>query len=160
MAKHKIIPVILCGGSGTRLWPLSRKKTPKQFEKIIGDKCFLEIFCDCTLDVCEKRDVKGLYKKARNGLISNFTGIDAPYEIPKHPNLSINTSLLTVDESIVSIIEYLKKYHYIYDVSDIFKGLGGNTIDGVHANKYGNQKIAQKLYSLIFEEQKCILQHK
>jgi adenylylsulfate kinase len=82
-------------------------------KKLIGDEDFIEIFCDCALAVCEKRDVKGLYKKARDGLISDFTGIDAPYEAPINPHLSIDTSSMTVDMSIALIIQYLKEHHYI-----------------------------------------------
>lgn len=82
-------------------------------KKLIGDESFIEIFCNSSLEVCEKRDIKGLYKKAREGLISNFTGIDAPYEIPSNPDLSINTSSETIKESIDLIIEFLKKHHFI-----------------------------------------------
>jgi adenylylsulfate kinase len=82
-------------------------------KKLIGDENFLEIFCNASLEVCEKRDVKGLYKKAREGLISNFTGINAPYEIPINPDLSINTFSLSVDESVNLIIQLLKDHHFI-----------------------------------------------
>ena len=82
-------------------------------KKIIGEENFIEVYCNCSLDVCEKRDTKGLYKKAREGLIQNFTGIDAPYEPPSNPDLSISTSSLTIEQSINLIIEYLKKSHFI-----------------------------------------------
>ncbi len=52
---------------------------------------FHEIYCDCSLEVCEQRDVKGLYKRARAGEITDFTGISSPYEVPEHPDLSVNT---------------------------------------------------------------------
>jgi adenylylsulfate kinase len=74
---------------------------------------FIEIYCNCSLEICEQRDVKGLYKKARQGTIKNFTGIGAPYEVPLKPDLSINTGLISIDESISIIIDYLKKHSYI-----------------------------------------------
>ena len=82
-------------------------------KKLIGDKNFIEVYCNSPLEVCEKRDIKGLYKKAREGLISNFTGIDAPYEIPSHPDLSINTSSLTINQSIDLIVKFLRVRHFI-----------------------------------------------
>ena len=82
-------------------------------KKLIGVKNFIEVYCNSPLEVCEKRDIKGLYKKVREGLISNFTGIDAPYEIPSHPDLSINTSSLTINQSIDLIIKFLRERHFI-----------------------------------------------
>jgi len=82
-------------------------------KKIIGNENFIEVYCNCSLDVCEKRDVKGLYKRARDGVILNFTGIDAPYEAPIDPNISIDTYLMATDESIEKIIQYLKQYCFI-----------------------------------------------
>ena len=69
---------------------------------------FLEIFCDCSLEVCEKRDVKGLYKKARAGEIPEFTGISSPYESPDNPELIVNTGTNTLDECTDKVIELLK----------------------------------------------------
>ncbi len=83
-------------------------------KKLIGNENFIEVYCNASLEVCEKRDIKGLYKKARQGLISNFTGIDAPYEIPSHPDLSINTSSLTINQSIDLIVTFLKERHFIH----------------------------------------------
>jgi adenylylsulfate kinase len=82
-------------------------------KKLIGDQNFIEVYCNSSLDVCEKRDVKGLYKKARLGLIQNFTGIDSPYEKPPNPDLSIDTSLTNIEDSVFIIVEFLKKFHYI-----------------------------------------------
>jgi adenylylsulfate kinase len=82
-------------------------------KKVIGDQNFIEIYCSSSLDVCEQRDVKGLYKKARLGLIQNFTGIDSPYEKPPNPDLSIDTSLTNIEDSVFMIVEFLKKSHYI-----------------------------------------------
>jgi adenylylsulfate kinase len=74
-------------------------------EKIIGKENYYEIFINADLETCEKRDVKGLYKKARNGEIKNFTGIDSQYEKPNNPNLEINTSQLSIDQSIEIILK-------------------------------------------------------
>lgn len=72
--------------------------------EIIGPKDFLEIFVNCPLEVCEERDVKGLYKKARAGEISDFTGIDAPFEAPVAPDIEVNTDRQTLEESVQKII--------------------------------------------------------
>jgi adenylylsulfate kinase len=66
---------------------------------IIGREYFIEIFLNASLDTCEKRDIKGLYRDARAGKIKNFTGIDSPYEIPLHPDIEINSEMLSVEES-------------------------------------------------------------
>ena len=68
--------------------------------KIIGEKDFIEIFLNPPLEVCEERDTKGLYKKARAGLIKDFTGISSPFEAPKHPDLEIDTSAIGIKESV------------------------------------------------------------
>jgi adenylylsulfate kinase-like enzyme len=67
---------------------------------VIGRDSFIEIFLNAPIEICEKRDVKGLYKAARAGKIKNFTGIDSPYEIPMHPDIEINTGELSVEESV------------------------------------------------------------
>jgi len=74
-------------------------------EKIIGKENYYEIFINADLETCEKRDVKGLYKKARNGEIKNFTGIDSKYEKPNNPSLEVNTSQLSIDQSIEIILK-------------------------------------------------------
>ena len=74
-------------------------------KKIIGKENYYEIFIDADLETCEKRDVKGLYKKARNGEIKNFTGIDSEYEKPNNPSLEVNTSQLSLDQSIEIILK-------------------------------------------------------
>lgn len=79
---------------------------------------FMEIFCHCPLAVCEKRDVKGLYKKARAGQIKSFTGISSPYEKPETPELIVDTSLLSLDESVAAVLNLLHSRGIIdfYDV--------------------------------------------
>lgn len=71
---------------------------------IIGDKDFLEVYVNAPFKVCEERDVKGLYKKARNGEIKNFTGLDAPFEAPENPFLEIKTSEMTAEESVQKVV--------------------------------------------------------
>lgn len=70
---------------------------------------FLEIYCRCSLDVCEDRDVKGLYKKARAGEIKNFTGISSPYEEPINPELVVDTGSQSIDKSVDDVIAMLVK---------------------------------------------------
>ena len=68
---------------------------------------FFEIFLDCSVDVCEQRDVKGLYQKARKGEVANFTGISSNYEPPKKPELSVATEALTLEESVEAVMKML-----------------------------------------------------
>jgi adenylylsulfate kinase len=75
----------------------------EQVKQLVGADKFVEIFIDTPLSVCEERDVKGLYQKARAGIIKDFTGINAPYEAPKHPLLRIATSELSVDQAVAMI---------------------------------------------------------
>jgi len=72
----------------------------------LGD--FIEIYCYCSLDTCEKRDVKGLYKRARAGQIPEFTGISSPYEVPTSPDLRVNTESISIDNSVFMVIELLR----------------------------------------------------
>lgn len=73
--------------------------------RIIGQDDFLEVFVSTPLAECEKRDVKGLYAKARRGEIKNFTGISAPFEAPEHPALSLDTSALSLEESVKRLLD-------------------------------------------------------
>ncbi|MCB0263587.1 MAG: adenylyl-sulfate kinase [Calditrichia bacterium] len=81
--------------------------------EIMADGDFIEVFVDCDLAVCEERDPKGLYKKARAGVIPEFTGISAPYEAPERAELVVNTSSKSVDESAEEVISYLKSNGYL-----------------------------------------------
>ncbi len=74
---------------------------------------FIEVFVDTPLEVCESRDPKGLYKKARAGEIKHFTGIDDPYEIPEHPEITLHTDQKSVEESVAQILEELKARGYL-----------------------------------------------
>lgn len=75
---------------------------------IIGPDDLIEIYCKCPLEVCEQRDVKGLYKKAREGKIENYTGISSPYEPPTDPDLQVDTATKPLNECITAIINLLK----------------------------------------------------
>ena len=84
----------------------------RQARRFVRDMCsnFIEVYVQAPLDVCEKRDVKGLYTRARAGQIKNFTGLDDPYEEPQNLELIINTDEQTVDESVSVIIDFIGKY--------------------------------------------------
>lgn len=74
---------------------------------------FIEVFVDCSLDEAEKRDPKGLYKKARAGEIKNFTGIDDPYEAPENPEIHLHTDQMTLQEEVDLLLEYLTKQNIL-----------------------------------------------
>ena len=74
--------------------------------KLMG-KDFIEVYCRCPIEVCETRDVKGLYKKARAGEIKDFTGISAPYEAPENPDLVIDTDKISLDKSVEQVMDLL-----------------------------------------------------
>ena len=77
---------------------------------IMSPDRFIEVFVDCPLEVCENRDPKGLYKKARAGELKGFTGIDAPYEAPQSPELVVNTNELDVAGCTEQVIAYLMEH--------------------------------------------------
>ena len=76
-------------------------------KQIIGAENFIEVYINASVDTCEERDVKGLYKKARKGEIKDFTGISAPFEVPKSPEIEINTAQLSIDESVQKVLDYI-----------------------------------------------------
>lgn len=80
------------------------KADREQVKTIVGSSRYIEVFVDTPLEVCEQRDVKGLYKKARAGEVKNFTGIDSPYEKPESPDLVIKTEALTVEQSVERLL--------------------------------------------------------
>jgi len=90
------------------------RKDRDEVRSIVGEGDMVEIFVKCDLEICEQRDPKGLYKKARAGEIPEFTGISAPYEEPKNPELIIDSGKHSVEESANLIIEYLKNNSCIY----------------------------------------------
>jgi adenylylsulfate kinase len=81
--------------------------------RLLNNGEFIEVYVQCPLDVCEERDTKGLYKKARAGEVKDFTGISAPYEEPLNPELTIDSSKLTVEESTRAVLNYLEEKGYV-----------------------------------------------
>jgi len=79
-----------------------------EVRKLIPKGDFIEIYCKASLEICEKRDVKGLYKRARAGEIKNYTGIDSPYEAPENPELIIDTDKESLEDSVSIIFSFLK----------------------------------------------------
>jgi adenylyl-sulfate kinase len=76
---------------------------------LVGSENFVEVFVDCPIEVCEQRDVKGLYKKARAGEISNFTGISSPFEAPENPDIRIPTNEMAINEGVDALINQIAK---------------------------------------------------
>jgi len=75
--------------------------------KMVAEGDFIEVYCNCSIETCEKRDVKGIYSRARRGEISNFTGVSAPYEVPEYPEIVVNTGSAPLSECVEEIIRYL-----------------------------------------------------
>jgi adenylylsulfate kinase len=82
-------------------------KDRELIKEIVGEKDYIEIYCKCSLDTCEARDPKGLYKSARAGKLINFTGIDSPYEFPANPQLVIDTEANSIEMNKDLVLEYL-----------------------------------------------------
>jgi len=89
------------------------RKDRDRIRSLMGKGEFVEVFVDTPLEICEARDPKGLYKKARAGEISNFTGLDAPYEAPENPEVHLLTADLSVDEAANQVIHYLEQRNII-----------------------------------------------
>jgi len=106
LLKHKI-PV---GVSLVSPYLVNRETARKVID---AGENFSEVYIKCSLDKCESRDVKGMYKKARAGQIKNFTGIDDPYEEPQNPEIIVDTEKQTLDESVQTIKNYLKDKNLI-----------------------------------------------
>jgi adenylylsulfate kinase len=79
----------------------------EQVKSIVRPENYIEVFVNTPLDVCEQRDVKGLYKKARNGEVKNFTGISSPYENPKNPDIEIRTNDQSIEDSVQTLLNYI-----------------------------------------------------
>jgi len=92
---------------------ISPYKKDREFaRRLVQGGEFIEVYVKCPLTVCEQRDVKGLYQKAKEGIIKNFTGIDDPYEEPGHPEIVVETDKMAVEESVEKIVSYLEKEKY------------------------------------------------
>jgi adenylylsulfate kinase len=88
----------------------------QRVRQLLGPEDFIEIYCRCPLNVCEDRDVKGNYRRARAGEISDFTGISSPYEEPLDPELVVETGRISLDECVDQIVEYLRSRGVLPDL--------------------------------------------
>lgn len=89
---------------------ISPFRTERRFARsLVPENDFIEIYCRCDLKVCEQRDVKGLYKRARLGEIEFFTGISSPYEPPENPELSLDTSANSIEQCVAEVMSLLKQ---------------------------------------------------
>ena len=86
------------------------KENREDARKVIGDDKFIEVYIECSPSVCEKRDVKGMYKKARLNEIRDFIGVHTDYEIPDKPDLTVNTEINSIDECTKRIVDSLVDY--------------------------------------------------
>ncbi len=98
------------------------EKDRAMIKELVEDGEFIEIFVDTPLEVCEQRDPKDLYKKARRGDIKNFTGITSPYEKPQNPAIILSGE--SIEESVFTIFSYLVKNNYVKEKNDSFKTVG------------------------------------
>lgn len=85
------------------------RKDRDNARQLLGEERFIEIFIKASIDTCEQRDPKGLYKKAKNGEIKEFTGISAPYEEPLKPEIILDANIMTIEEEVQVILDYLKE---------------------------------------------------
>lgn len=92
---------------------ISPLRSSREYVRQLVGEDFIEIYCRCSVDICESRDAKGLYKKARAGEIKDFTGISSPYEEPEHPEIIIDTGLLSIELSAATVINYLQLHNLI-----------------------------------------------
>ena len=88
-------------------------KDRDEARQLISNDDFIEIYCKASLETCETRDVKGLYKKARAGEITNYTGIDSPYDVPENSELTIDTDNQSLEESVSTILSFLESNEII-----------------------------------------------
>ena len=93
------------------------KQDRKIARELVVEGDFIEVFCDSPLEICESRDVKGLYKKARSGEIPEFTGISSPYENPDNPELILDTNTLSIEECLKRLISYLSHRQIIKPIT-------------------------------------------
>jgi len=103
LARHGIVSIV----AAISPYQEARDEIRKEIEN------YVEIFVDCPLDVCQSRDVKGMYKKARDGEIQHFTGVSDPYEVPSKPDLVLKTSIEPQAKSLIRILNFLKEAGHI-----------------------------------------------
>lgn len=85
------------------------KKDRTFVRELLGRENCIEIYCSCPVEVCEQRDVKGLYKKAREGVVKEFTGVSSPYEVPENPDLVLETDKHDIEHCVTRVIELLNE---------------------------------------------------
>jgi len=93
----------------------------REIRRFVRQRCknFIEVHVSTSLEECERRDVKGLYKKARAGEVKNFTGIDDPYEEPENPEIIVDTENQTIEQSVTIIQDYIERYIYDFNKEDL-----------------------------------------
>jgi len=94
------------------------RSTRSEVRSMVGDDAFIEVFVDTPLEVCEQRDVKGMYARARRGEITEFTGIDDPYESPVNPEMRLTTTHCAPEVNARQIISYLVERGFLLDQAD------------------------------------------
>ena len=99
--------------------------TRNEVRKLVGEERFIEVFVDTPIEVCEERDVKGMYAKARQGLITGFTGVDDPYEAPLNPEITLDTVNFTPEQNAAKIVQYLEANGYL-PVPNLTSGSNGS----------------------------------
>ena len=98
---------INCGVIAINAFISPTSESRETAKSIIGSDDFIEVFVNAPINVCEQRDSKGLYKKARQGLIKDFTGIDSPFEPPDNPDIEIRTDLLNINEGVDKLLNFI-----------------------------------------------------
>jgi adenylylsulfate kinase len=98
---------INCGVIAINAFISPTKEARDIAKSIIGDADFIEVYVNAPIEICEQRDKKGLYKKARQGLIKDFTGIDSPFEPPDDANIEIRTDKLSIEEGVEKLLNYV-----------------------------------------------------
>jgi sulfate adenylyltransferase len=112
------------------------RATRNEVRKLVGDERFIEVFVDTPIEVCEERDVKGMYAKARQGLITGFTGVDDPYETPVNPEITLDTVNFTPEQNAAKIVQYLEVNGYL----PLPNTNGSNGSNGHKSNGSNGQK--------------------
>ena len=119
------------------------RATRNEVRKMVGEEHFIEIYVDTPIEVCEQRDVKGLYARARRGQITGFTGVDDPYEEPVNPEITLDTVSNDPAMNARKIIEYLEERSFL--LPDGWLGALGNKASAQHRTTTANRKNCLKL---------------
>ena len=109
--------------------------TRTEVRKLVGDERYIEVFVDTPIEVCEQRDVKGMYAKARQGIITGFTGVDDPYETPLNPEITLDTVNFSPEQNAAKIIHYLEANGYL-PAPYVSSGSNGHKGNGSNGHKH------------------------